>query len=167
MSKLIFFECTKVLNILFLNTNTIYCIQKVFICSWKYLFIIELKNTWNSLKVLKCPAFIYLHLFTLCSCSLGVDFLGRGCDKALFSEKKGFSVRRGEAFCEWGVWTVWLGFLQVRQFLNSAKRSGPFSEPPDSEKWKVAVLIPFWKITLLFCFPGYPCLVACFAAALR
>ena len=25
-------------------------------------------------------------------------FLGRGCDKALFSEKKGFSVKRGEAF---------------------------------------------------------------------
>ena len=26
------------------------------------------------------------------------------------------------------------------------KRSGPFSEPPDSENWKVAVLIPFPKI---------------------
>ena len=24
-------------------------------------------------------------------------FLGRGCDEALFSEKKGFSVKRGEA----------------------------------------------------------------------
>ena len=29
---------------------------------------------------------------------------------------------------------------------NSVKRSGPFSEPPDSEKLKVAVLIPFPKI---------------------
>ena len=29
---------------------------------------------------------------------------------------------------------------------NSVKRSGPFSEPPDSENWKVAVLIPFPKI---------------------
>ena len=27
-------------------------------------------------------------------------FLGRGCDEALFSEKKGFSVKRGEAFSE-------------------------------------------------------------------
>ena len=25
---------------------------------------------------------------------------------------------------------------------KSVKRSGPFSEPPDSENWKVAVLIP-------------------------
>ena len=30
---------------------------------------------------------------------------------------------------------------------NSVKRSGPFSEPPDSEKRKVAVLIPFPKIS--------------------
>ena len=30
---------------------------------------------------------------------------------------------------------------------NSVKRSGPFSEPPDSENWKVAVLIPFPKIS--------------------
>ena len=30
---------------------------------------------------------------------------------------------------------------------NSVKRSGRFSEPPDSEKWKVAVLIPFPKIS--------------------
>ena len=30
---------------------------------------------------------------------------------------------------------------------NSAKRSRPFSEPPDSENWKVAVLIPFPKIS--------------------
>ena len=28
---------------------------------------------------------------------------------------------------------------------NSVKRFRPFSEPPDSEKWKVAVLIPFPK----------------------
>ena len=30
---------------------------------------------------------------------------------------------------------------------NSAKRSGRFSEPPDSENWKVAVLTPFPKIS--------------------
>ena len=27
-------------------------------------------------------------------------FLGRGCDEALFSEKKGFSVKRGRQFSE-------------------------------------------------------------------
>ena len=30
---------------------------------------------------------------------------------------------------------------------NSVKRSGRFSEMPDPENWKVAVLIPFPKIT--------------------
>ena len=30
-------------------------------------------------------------------------FLGRGCDEAIFSEKKGFSVKRGRQFSEWGV----------------------------------------------------------------
>ena len=30
---------------------------------------------------------------------------------------------------------------------NSVKRSGRFSEPPDSENWKIAVLIPFPKIS--------------------
>ena len=30
---------------------------------------------------------------------------------------------------------------------NSVKRSGPFSEPPDSKNWQVAVLIPFPKIS--------------------
>ena len=30
---------------------------------------------------------------------------------------------------------------------DSVKRSGPFTEPPDSENWKVAVLIPFPKIS--------------------
>ena len=29
---------------------------------------------------------------------------------------------------------------------NSVKRFGPFTEPPDSENWKVAVLIPFPKM---------------------
>ena len=28
----------------------------------------------------------------------------RGCDETLFSEEKAFSVKRGEAFSEWGVW---------------------------------------------------------------
>ena len=54
-------------------------------------------------------------------------FLGSGCDEALFSEKKGFSVKRGEGFSESGV-----GKDFYRKG-NSVKRSGPFSEPPDSE----------------------------------
>ena len=37
-------------------------------------------------------------------CKIRGDFLGRGCDEALFSEKKGFSVKRGEAI-------QWIGGL--------------------------------------------------------
>ena len=62
--------------------------------------------------------------------------LGKGCDEALCSEKKGFSVKRAEAI-------QWMGGL-VRFFYrkgNSVKRSVRFSELPDSENWKVAVLI--------------------------
>ena len=56
-------------------------------------------------------------------------FWGRGCDIALFSEKKGvFSEKRGgDSVNELGL---------VRIFYrkgNSVKRSGPFTEPPDSE----------------------------------
>ena len=55
-------------------------------------------------------------------------FLGRGCDEAPFSEKRGF-------FCEKG------GGNSVNEGLgkdfyrkgNSVKRFGPFTEPPDSE----------------------------------
>ena len=56
-------------------------------------------------------------------------FWGRGCDEALFSEKRGFSVKRG------GEQSVNGGF--GKDFFrkgNSVKRSGPFGEPPDSEK---------------------------------
>ena len=55
-------------------------------------------------------------------------FLGRGCDEALFSKKEDFSLKR-EAFSEFE------GF--GKDFFNrkgtSVKRSGQFSEPPDSE----------------------------------
>ena len=52
----------------------------------------------------------------------------RGCDEALFSEKKGFFSEKG-------------GGNSVNQGLgkdfyrkgNSVKRFGPFTEPPDSE----------------------------------
>ena len=52
-------------------------------------------------------------------------FLGRGCDEALFSEKKrlvsGGNSVNGE-FCK--------DFFRIG---NSVKRSRPFREPPDSE----------------------------------
>ena len=54
--------------------------------------------------------------------------MGRGCDEALFSEKKGFFSEKG-------------GGNSVNQGLgkdfyrkgNSVKRFRPFTEPPDSE----------------------------------
>ena len=68
-------------------------------------------------------------------------FLGRGCDEALFSEKSVFQWKGGRQFSEWG-----FGKDFYRKG-NSVKRFGPFTEPPDSENWKVAVLIPFPKIS--------------------
>ena len=69
-------------------------------------------------------------------------FSGRGCDEALFSEKKGgFQWKGGGNSVNGGFGK---GFYRKG---NSVKRSGRFSEPPDSEKWKVAVLIPFPKIS--------------------
>ena len=55
--------------------------------------------------------------------------LGRACDDALFSEKKGFSVQKG------GGNAVNEGFGEdfYRKSNSVKERSGPFSEPPDSE----------------------------------
>ena len=36
--------------------------------------------------------------------NLSEPILGRGCDAAVFSEKKGLSVKGGRQFSEWGVW---------------------------------------------------------------
>ena len=56
-------------------------------------------------------------------------FLGRGCDEELFSEKKGFFSEKGE-----GGNSVNGGFSKdFYRKGNSVKRSGRFSEPPDSE----------------------------------
>ena len=44
---------------------------------------------------------------------IGADFWERDATKHILVKKKGFSVKRREAFSEWGVW--W-GFLQERQF---------------------------------------------------
>ena len=69
-------------------------------------------------------------------------FLGRGCDEALFSEKKGVFSEKG------GGNSVNEGFgKDFYRKGNSVKRFGPFTEPPDSENRKVAVLIPFPKIS--------------------
>ena len=54
--------------------------------------------------------------------------MGRGCDEALFSERKGFSVKMG------GGNSVNEGFGEdFYRKGNSVKRFGPFTEPPDSE----------------------------------
>ena len=56
-------------------------------------------------------------------------FLGRGCDEALFGEKKGFSVKGG------GGNSVNGGFgKDFNRNGDSVKSSGRFSEPPDSGK---------------------------------
>ena len=55
--------------------------------------------------------------------------MGRGCDEALFSEKKGGFSEKG------GGNSVNGGFgKDFYRKGNSVKRSRPFSEPPDSEK---------------------------------
>ena len=68
-------------------------------------------------------------------------FLGRGSDEALFSEKRGFQWEGGRD-------SVNEGFgKDFYRKGNSVKRSGPLSELPDFENWKVAVLIHFPKIS--------------------
>ena len=61
-------------------------------------------------------------------------FLGCGCDESLVSEKKkGSSVKREEAI-------QWIrGLVRIYSKGTSVKRFGPFTEPPDSENWKVAL----------------------------
>ena len=55
-------------------------------------------------------------------------FWGRGCDEALFSEKKGVFSEKG------GGNSVNQGFgKDFYRKGNSVKRFGPFTEPPDSE----------------------------------
>ena len=60
--------------------------------------------------------------------NLGANFGGRGCDEALFSEKKGFFSEKG------GGNSVNPGFgKDLYRKGNSVKRFGPFTERPDSE----------------------------------
>ena len=63
--------------------------------------------------------------------------MGRGCDEALFSENQRVFSEKG------GGNSVNEGFgKDVYRKGSSVKSSFPFSEPPDSENLKVAVLIP-------------------------
>ena len=57
--------------------------------------------------------------------------LGRGCDEAHVSEKRIFSLKRAEAI-------QWIrGLVRISTGKgNSAKRFGPFTEPPDCEHWE-------------------------------
>ena len=75
--------------------------------------------------------------------------MGRGCDEAIFSEKKGFFSEKGGNSVNWG-----FGKDFCRKG-NSVKRSRRFSEPPDSEKQKVAVLPPFPKISSYWDLPDF------------
>ena len=77
------------------------------------------------------------------------DFWGRGSDEALSVKKKGFSVKRGRDSLNWG-----FGEDFYRKG-NSVKRSGPFSEPLDSENRKVAVQIHCPKNQLLWLGEAY------------
>ena len=69
--------------------------------------------------------------------------MGRGCDEALFSEKKAFFSEKG-------------GGNSVNEGLgkdfyrkgNSVKRFGPFTEPPDSETEKLLSSSPSRKSAL-------------------
>ena len=68
---------------------------------------------------------------------LGADF-GNGMRRSTFQWKKRFFREKG------GGNSVNEGFGQdFHRKGDSVKRFGPFTEPPDSENWKVAVLIPF------------------------
>ena len=70
---------------------------------------------------------------------------GKGMRRSTFQWKKGiFSEKEGGN-------SVNRGFgKDFYRKGNSVKRFGPFTELPDSENWKVAVLIPFPKISSYF-----------------
>ena len=92
----------------------------------------------------KSSTFSTVHQIKFFHCLNQSRNLGRGCDEALFSEKKGILSEKG------GGNSVNQGFgKDFYRKGDSVKRFGPFTEPPDSENWKVAVLIPFPKNQLL------------------
>ena len=70
------------------------------------------------------------------------QILGKGMRRSTFQWKKGLFSEKG------GGNSVNGGFgKDFYRKGNSVKRSGPFTEPPESEKWKVALLIPFLNIS--------------------
>ena len=110
------------------------------LCLWsgKVLILWLARLSWHLLSVLPPPTLS--RQWRVCHDKLtGADFWGGDATKHC-SVKTGFSVKRGEAFSEWG-----FGKDFYRKG-NAVKRSGPLSEPPDSENWKVVVPIPFVKI---------------------
>ena len=75
-------------------------------------------------------------------CNISEPIFRKGMRRSTFQWKKGdFSEKGGGNSVNEG-----LGKDFYRKG-NSVKRFGPFTEPPDSENWKVAVLIPFPKIS--------------------
>ena len=77
-----------------------------------------------------------------CKTPKSEPIFGKGMRRSIFQWKKGFFSEKG------GGNSVNEGF--GKDFYskgNSVKSFGPFTEPPDSENWKVAVLIPFPKIS--------------------
>ena len=75
---------------------------------------------------------------------------GKGMRRSTFQWKKGiFSEKGGGNSVNQG-----LGKDFYRKG-NSVKRFGLFAEPPDSQNWKLAVLIPFPKIISYLCLHYY------------
>ena len=76
----------------------------------------------------------------LCVSKEGVDYFGKGMRR--------IPVKKRAFQCKGGRHSVNERFGQdFYRKGNSVKRSGPFGELPDSENLKVAVLIPFPKIS--------------------
>ena len=76
---------------------------------------------------LSIPQHFLLTILNKKSYSVQSRFLGRGCDEALFSEKRVFSEKGGGN-------SVNEGFgKDFYRKGNSVKRFRPFTEPPDSE----------------------------------
>ena len=106
---------------------------------------VENSGGWTTCRkfgVMRLPKYV-------CHCRY---FCRRVLDEALFSEKKGFSVKRGHP-------QLSVNERFGKDFYrtgNSVKSFVQNTEPPDSENRKVAVLIPFPKISSYFWTPHLP-----------
>ena len=108
---------------------------------------IHCPETTASLQLCKCSAPENPECLLRSKNSIAIEhffelIFGTGMRRSTFQWRKGFfSEKVGGNSVNGGFGK---GFYRKG---NSVKTSGRFSEPPDSEKWKVAVLIPFPKIT--------------------